>query len=238
MKKIFAVLISIVILSMCISVVAHGTESDDSPTATLPRYTIPQHSQAGDDSTSESGDDWEVTDLPFDTAVSLKECTVSVKKKKVYTGKKIRVLPTVKYKDTLLEKGRDYTLSYENNVKVGTARVIIIGKGNYSGTVKKTFNIIPKSTVISKLTSPAKGALKAVWKKQAVQTTGYQLQYSTRKSFKNKKTVNFAKAKITKKTVKKLRSGKKYYVRVRTYKKIGKKYYYSAWSKVENVKVK
>lgn len=68
------------------------------------------------------------------------------------------------------------------------------------------------------------------WKKKSC--TGYQVQYSTSKKFakKNTKTVKVKKAKTTKATVKKLKGKKKYYVRVRTYKTVKKKNYYSKWS--------
>ena len=43
-----------------------------------------------------------------------------------------------------LKDGRDYKVSYRNNKKKGTATVIFVGKGRYSGTLKKNFKIIPK----------------------------------------------------------------------------------------------
>ena len=81
------------------------------------------------------------------------------------------------------------------------------------------------------------------WKKQATQTTGYQVQVATNKKFKkNKKTVTIKKQKTTKTTVKKLKAKKKYYVRVRTYKTVkinGKSIrIYSGWSKAKTVTTK
>ena len=225
MKKVFLVLISLVIMSMSITLVAHG---DEDKTVSLPIIPIPQ----------QTGDDWETSDISFDSAISVSDCTVSSIKNQTYTGKKIKPSPTLKYNGASLKKGRDYTLSYKSNTNVGTAYVIITGKGDYSGSVTAKFSIIPKSTVLSKVTSPKKGVLKAVWKKQAVQTTGYQLQYSNKKSFKNSKTLTVKKVKTVKKTVKKLTSGKKCFVRIRTYKKVGKKNYYSAWSKALNTAIK
>lgn len=68
------------------------------------------------------------------------------------------------------------------------------------------------------------------WKKKSC--TGYQIQYSTSKKFAKKgtKVLKVNKAKTTSKTVKKLKAKKKYYVRVRTYKTVKKKNYYSKWS--------
>lgn len=79
-------------------------------------------------------------------------------------------------------------------------------------------------------------------KKSTKQVTGYQIQYSTNKSFKGAKTVTLKKYKLTSKTITGLKSGKRYYVRVRTYKRVkvnGKyKVIYSNWSKVRSVKTK
>ena len=67
---------------------------------------------------------------------------------------------------------------------------------------------------------------------------GYQIQYSTKKNFKSKKTVTVKSSKKVSTTIKKLKSKKTYYVRVRSYKKINGKTYYGSWSKVKKVKVK
>ena len=70
------------------------------------------------------------------------------------------------------------------------------------------------------------------WKKKT-KITGYQIQYSTSSKFSKKstKTVKIKKAKTTSKKINDLKSLKKYYVRVRTYKNSKKKTYYSSWSK-------
>ena len=66
---------------------------------------------------------------------------------------------------------------------------------------------------------------------------GYEIQYSLKKNFKSAKT-NKLGAKKTSLTVKRLKAGKKYYVRMRTYKTINGVKRYSEWSKVKTVKVK
>ena len=134
----------------------------------------------------------------------------------------------------------NYTVSYSGSLKnVGSYTVTVSFKGNYSGTKKLTYRINPKSTTVSKVTSPKSKQLKVTWKKQATQTTGYEVQYNTDKNFKSgNKTVIVNKNKTTSTTIKKLKSKKKYYVRIRTYKAIGKTKYYSSWSKAKSVKVK
>ena len=77
------------------------------------------------------------------------------------------------------------------------------------------------------------------WKKKT-KITGYQIQYSTSSKFsmKNTKTVKIKKAKTTSKKITDLKSSKKYYVRIRTYKIVKKKKSYSSWSKKKNVTTK
>ena len=60
---------------------------------------------------------------------------------KVYTGKEITQSIIVKFGETVLTEGKDYTVSYRNNVNAGTATVVITGKGTYDGTTEKTFTI-------------------------------------------------------------------------------------------------
>ena len=110
-------------------------------------------------------------------------------------------------------------------------------QGSYSGTVTKTFDIVPKGTKISKVTAKKKGFL-VKWKKQAVQTSGYEIQYSVNGKFKSAKTAGNIKANKTSKTVSKLKAKKKYYVRIRTYKTVNGKNYYSDWSAKKSVKTK
>lgn len=93
-----------------------------------------------------------------------------------------------------------------------------------------------KQSSIKDLTAKTK-AFKVKWNK-AGGANGYQIQYSTSQYFESSKTVTVKGVATLSKTVKKLKSGKKYYVRIRTYKKVNKKTYYSSWSKAKSVKVK
>ena len=90
---------------------------------------------------------------------------------------------------------------------------------------------------VKKLVSKKK-ALVVYWNKIA-DVSGYQIQVATDKKFKkNKKTVTVAKQNASKKTVKKLKAKKKYFVRVRTYKNVDGKKIYGKWSKIKSVKTK
>lgn len=160
-----------------------------------------------------------------------------------YNGK--TKTPSVTVKDSKgrkLKNGTDYTVKYSSGRKnVGRYAVKVTFKGNYTGSKTVYYYIVPKSTSISKVSALKKG-FKLSWKKQKTQTTGYQIQYSKSSKFKKAKTVNVSKNKTTSKSVKKLSSKKKYYVRVRTYKTVkidGKtKKVYSSWSKTKKVKTK
>ena len=79
------------------------------------------------------------------TKTSIGNATVSGIANQTYTGKALTPKPTVKVGSTTLREGTDYTLSYKNNVNAGTASVIVTGKGNYTGTVTRTFTIIQRS---------------------------------------------------------------------------------------------
>ena len=165
--------------------------------------------------------------------------TISLKTTKyTYSGKEKQPKVTVTDSSGKTIPASNYTVKYSNNKKVGKAKATITFTGNYSGSVTKTFKINPKGTKLSKLTANKKG-FTAKWAKQTNQTTGYQLQYSTSKSFKkNVKTKTVSKAKTKSAKIKKLKANKKYYVRIRTYTVVDGKKYYSDWSKAKTVKTK
>ena len=160
-----------------------------------------------------------------------------------YNGKVQKPSVTVKdSKGKALKNGTDYKISYPKGMKnVGKYTVKVTLKGNYSGSKSMTYNINPKGTSVSKVKAAKKG-FKVTWKKQATQTTGYQVQYSTSSKFKSAKTVTISKNKTISKSVSKLSAKKKYYVRVRTYKTVkvnGKNVkLYSGWSKAKSVTTK
>ncbi|MBR1752031.1 MAG: leucine-rich repeat domain-containing protein [Ruminococcus sp.] len=167
------------------------------------------------------------------TSIAKAKVTVS---DKAYTGKAQKPAPTVKENGVTLTKGTDYTVTYKNNVKVGKATLTVKGKGAYEGTVSKTFKINPKKTSVSKLTSPKTKRLKVTYKKVSG-VTGYQVTYSTSKNF-TKSTTKTVTVKGTSKTVKSLKKGKTYYVKVRANKTVGSTKYYGAYSAVKKVKIK
>lgn len=108
-------------------------------------------------------------------------------------------------------------------------------------TAKKTHTKPATKVKLAKQTTKVKAngqkKIKVSWKKDK-KASGYEITYSTKKSFKGKKTLVIKNNKTTSKIIKKLTSKKKYFVKVRSYKQIGKTKTYGAYSKIKTVKVK
>jgi len=170
----------------------------------------------------------------------LEKYTVKLSKTQyTYNGKAKKPGVTVKYGSIELKSGTDYSVSYKNNINAGTAKVVIKGKGKYTGSINKTYKIVPKATAISSAKSMKKGNLTVQWKKVTVQTSGYQIQYARNSRFTSGRVSKTLSSNRTVKMIRSgLKSGRKYWVRVRTYKTVNGKKYYSAWSKVKTVTVK
>ena len=167
---------------------------------------------------------------------NFKKATVSGISTKAFTGKNITQSITVKYNGKTLKNGTDYTVSYSNNKKIGTATVKIAGKGSYTGTVTKTFKINPAKQEIQKLTAKSK-AFFVDWAQKG-SATGYEIQYATNSKFTRAKKVTITNNKTDKTTVSKLSGKKKYYVRVRSYTTVKGTKYYGAWSASKSVTTK
>lgn len=107
-----------------------------------------------------------------------------------------------------------------------------------SAALKVTVTVKPKKATLKKLASKKKSQLTVKWKKDA-KATGYEITVATNKKFtKNKKTVTVKSYKKTSTTIKKLKSKKTYYVRIRSYKTVNGKKVYGAYSKILKIKVK
>ena len=153
-----------------------------------------------------------------------------------YDGGYMKPGVVVKLNDTLLVAGKDYTVSYINNKKVGTATVIVNGIVQYTGSISKTFTINPASQNIQKLETRY-GGFFVDWAQKG-SATGYEIQYATNSKFSGAKKVTVTNNKTDKKTISKLSGKKKYYVRVRSYTTVKGKKYYGAWSSTKSVTTK
>ena len=113
---------------------------------------------------------------------------------KIYTGKALTQSPVVKIGSTTLDVDTDYTVAYNNNTNVGTATVIITGKGNYTGTKTATFTINKADQSITAKTSTSSIA---VGKTATVAVTGNKGKVTYMSSDVNIATVNASTGVVT-----------------------------------------
>ena len=153
-----------------------------------------------------------------------------------YNGKVQKPTVTVKDGSTVLTAS-NYTVTYGSGRKnVGIYNVLVTMKGNYSGSRKVQFEIVPKGTSISSLKA-GKNTLTVNWNKQAVQTTGYQIQYSVKSDFSKAAAVTVSNNGTVTRNIGGLTRGCTYYVRIRTYKTVGGSNRYSSWSSKKTAKI-
>lgn len=105
----------------------------------------------------------------------------------------------------------------------------------YNKTGKRIVRM--KNPVLSKPVSASAGEVQVSWGR-VQKADGYRIEYSTSRQFKNSDIVGCRPGKTVEKTIKKLKKGKTYYFRVRSYKEIGETKYKSCWSSEQKVKVK
>ncbi|MCR5769350.1 MAG: leucine-rich repeat domain-containing protein [Lachnospiraceae bacterium] len=146
-----------------------------------------------------------------------------------YTGSAVNPYFWIADGKTVLEKDKDYTVEIKDNIEIGTGTVTVTGKGDYTGTITKTFEIDPVTVIAESVTIGKKESTIVLNKNK--QADGYQIYYSSKKNkgFKKLYSGTDTAAKVTK-----LKSGM--YIKVRTYKKVGKTTYYSEWSAPIQVK--
>lgn len=172
--------------------------------------------------------------------ISISKCSVKLSNTKYTYNGKVKT-PSVTLKNasgTTLKKNFHYTVKYEAGRKyVGKYKVTITMKGNYSGTKTLYLTINPPRTTLKKVAGASK-SIKVTVNKKTTQVSGYQVQYSTSKKFTNAKTKTITSAKTTSTTIKSLKAKRTYYVRVRTYKTVKGKRYYSGWSSYKSTKTR
>lgn len=153
-----------------------------------------------------------------------------------YTGKSIRPSVTVTVNGKKIGASA-YKLYYKNNKNSGIGTVQVRGIGKYSRINKTlTFKILPLKTLLTGL-KKANRSFTASWKKN-IQATGYQIQYAADSRFiKERKTVTVGKQSAIRYKISGLKNKKTYYVRIRSYKRVGKKVLYSSWSTVKKIRV-
>ncbi len=172
--------------------------------------------------------------------VTVKDSTITVSNKSQTTKLDVKADKDAK----LTYKSDNKSVKVDKNGKVtiaknfvGKATITVTATAGSTKTTKKvTVTVNPKGTTFRAVYNGAGKKLKAYWNRNS-QVSGYQLQYGTNKNFTGCKTVTLKSNKYTGSVRTGLKKNATYYVRIRTYKKVSGKTYYSAWSKVKSFKV-
>lgn len=165
---------------------------------------------------------------------SLEKCKV-VSSSAIYANKAVKPNLTVKYGETLLQEGTDYTVNFvdhKNNKYVGLGYLQIKGKGSYTGVKEVTYKIVPKK-VVQHEPKAGKKSFTVNYKKTS-QVSGYVIAYQK----KGSNQWSYVSTKDLSKKITGLQSNKYYCIKVRGYKTVGKTKYYGSYSVVKTVKVK
>ena len=168
--------------------------------------------------------------------IDISKAKISTIQNQVYTGRAIKPDFSVTYDGEFLTENEDYTVKWSNNKNPGKATLTISGIGYCQGSKTTTFKILPKPVELSSLKA-GKKSLTVKWKKGS-KIDGYEIQYSLKSNFKSAKKITISKASTKKTEIDGLKKKKTYYVRIRTYKEVDGKKYYSEWSDAMEQKTK
>ena len=163
--------------------------------------------------------------------------------KNTYNGKVLKPSVTITDRNGKKLSPSSYEIIYKKTGKnVGTYQAQINFRGDYTGSKTISYQILPKNSSLRSVKAKKK-SFTVRWKKlttkmPAKRISGYQIQYSEKTNFSKSKIKKVSGYKKTSVTIKKLKSKKKYYVRVRSYKTVGKTKLYGAYSTVKSYKVK
>ncbi len=170
--------------------------------------------------------------------VNLQDCDITLEKTKfAFTGKAI--VPEVKSvtlkQDGIAVPASAYTVTATNNVRPGkaTLKFAAVAPGYNEQTL--TFTIVYDRAVLTSVRKFTKNSIRVTWKKSEV-ADGYEVNWGLKKTFKGAKKKNVKKDNYSL-VVKRLKKNKKYFVRVRAYKKVSGKKVYTKWSKIKSVRV-
>lgn len=165
--------------------------------------------------------------------INISKTTIDSISSQKHTGSEITPNINIKYKNKTLVKNKDYTVSFDNNISIGTATATIKGNGNYTGTKKITFKIVPKTVTNAKISSTTSSSLKLSWSKVS-NADGYIIYRSTSKNGTYTKIKDITKNSTLSYTDSSLSSNKKYYYKIKSFKTSKKEKYYGYYSNIAN----
>lgn len=171
------------------------------------------------------------------TLTKVSTLSISGIKDKVFTSKAIKQSVVINNGKKRLTVGTDYTIAYKNNIAVGKASIIIKGRGSYTGSVTKTFKIVPSEVVNTSVESSQHGSAQITWE-QGIEATGYQIYYSDSEEGDYEKLAGIEESTTCSYLATGLEESKTYYFKVRAYTNVNQESYTGAFSKVVIVKIK
>lgn len=177
--------------------------------------------------------------IPADIA----SCEMQAPKVAGYTGKQVKPNVVLTYQGQVLAVGKDYSVTYSNNKKMGTASFTVTGMGNFKGSRRESFTIKIAAPAVKASSNYSK--IKLTWKK-VKKASGYEIYRSTSPTSKFKKIKTYTSGSKKSYSDTKAKFNKTYYYKVRSYQKVkvkvkGKtktKKVYSPWSTVVSSKKK
>lgn len=162
----------------------------------------------------------------------MKDATVYAEKVKVFSGAELKPSFAVNFKGMKLNWGTQYTAWYENNTQIGQGRIKVVGKNGFSGSILKTFEIVPKTPYLAMNTTS--GKINTWWNKSYGGVSGYQIAYAPNADMTGEKRVTVKANKLS--AGFSLIKGKTYWFKVRAFKNVNGRFYYSAWSQPRGIK--
>lgn len=165
------------------------------------------------------------------TAKDIRSLSVIIEKTTmIYTGKALNADIVIRHNNSLLVKNQDYTVKYSSNINIGTATAVVKGFGNYCGEVTRTYRIKALEEMKMPTAKPANGVIRISWTKLS-NASGYQVfrstsengTYTLLKTIWNNKTFTYDDKKVT--------NGVTYYYKVRAFRTIGGKHYFTQYTK-------
>lgn len=166
-------------------------------------------------------------DVPTYSVIDITDTTFTINTYRTDTEEKIDETFSIAKVNESDNKNQTDNTQTDNKKQPATA------KKNTTKPAEKA--VAPKKAVVKKVKAPGKKKIKITVKKSSEQVSGYEVILSTKKNFKNAKKITTKKNVVT---VKKLKAGKKYFVKVRAFKKVGNKNIYGKYSTVKKVIVK
>ena len=166
-------------------------------------------------------------DVPTYSVIDITDTTFTINTYRTDTEEKIDETFSIAIVNESDNKNQTDNTQTDNKKQPTTA------KKNTTKPAEKA--VAPKKTVVKKVKALGKKKIKITVKKSSEQVSGYEVILSTKKNFKNAMKITTKKNVVT---VKKLKAGKKYFVKVRAFKKVGNKKIYGNYSTVKKVIVK